>query len=222
VFLRALDDYELVPQADPNTASHAQRVMKIMALKQLQAAQPSLYDPIAIDKAALRAIGFANPEQFMAPPQAQASPPPELLQAQAQIRQGDTMAQAAKTSADARMMDAQTKARTAGLSGAEPKGDGAKGLSEAEFKLRAASEITKAKQVDAQAQRGKMDDHSRAQDRMAKIEIEKMRLQGDAMAEQRRQSHETEMQTRNAVFQHVHDQAATAPVDVPQVKPPAP
>jgi hypothetical protein len=110
-FLQALEDNDLIPQADPNTASHAQRVMKIMALKQLQAAQPSLYNPIAIDTAALRAIGFNNPEQFMAPPAAQASPPPELIEAQAQMRQGDIIAGAAKLSAEARMLDAQTKAK---------------------------------------------------------------------------------------------------------------
>jgi hypothetical protein len=75
-FLAALDACSLVPQADPNTASHSQRVMKVMALKQLQAAQPSLYDPIAVEKAALTAIGFSNPEQFMSSPQAQQQPPP--------------------------------------------------------------------------------------------------------------------------------------------------
>ena len=42
MFLKALDDCDLVPQADPNTASHTQRVMKIpYALKQLQAASPA-------------------------------------------------------------------------------------------------------------------------------------------------------------------------------------
>ncbi|CAB4180900.1 hypothetical protein UFOVP1072_1, partial [uncultured Caudovirales phage] len=63
-FIQALDNCDLVPQADPNTASHTQRLMKIMALKQLQAASPALYDPIAIDMAALKAIGWSNPEQF--------------------------------------------------------------------------------------------------------------------------------------------------------------
>jgi len=39
-FVQALNDCELIPQADPNTASHTQRLMKVMALKQLQAASP--------------------------------------------------------------------------------------------------------------------------------------------------------------------------------------
>ena len=76
-----------------------------MALKQLQSANPSLYDPVAIDTAALQAIGWSNPSQFLASPEAQKNPPPELLKMQA-----DTKAEL--TMSDARMMDAQTKAKT--------------------------------------------------------------------------------------------------------------
>jgi hypothetical protein len=103
-FLKALDNYELVPQADPNTASHTQRVMKVMALKQLQAAQPGLYDPIAIDTAALHAIGWSNPQQFMLPPHAQGKPTPEMMEMQAKA-QNDSMR------AQATMIDAQSRAQ---------------------------------------------------------------------------------------------------------------
>ena len=191
-FLAALDACSLVPQADPNTASHSQRVMKVMALKQLQAAQPSLYDPIAVEKAALTAIGFSNPEQFMSSPQAQQQPPPELIQAQAQIRQGDTLAQAATTSANARMMDAQTKARVAGLAGAEgPKAPA--GPTREELLLKAAEAHTKAKTVDVSARSNEIDNANRAQDRMAKLEIEKMKLQGEAMRLGLSHKHELDM-----------------------------
>ena len=109
-FLQALEDCELVPQADPNTSSHTQRLMKIMALKQLAASNPSMYDPIAIDTAALQAIGWSNPEQFFAPAEAQSNPPPELIQAQAMMKVNDMKAQAA-------MMDAQTRAQSAQMKG---------------------------------------------------------------------------------------------------------
>ena len=99
-FLTALSNYELVPQADPNTASHGQRIMKIMALKQLQASNPTMYDPIAIDRAALTAIGWSNPEQFLAPPSAQQQPPPELQKQMAEL-------QIKKQQANAQMMKAQ-------------------------------------------------------------------------------------------------------------------
>jgi hypothetical protein len=105
-FRQALDDVDLVPQADPNTSSHIQRIMKITALKQLQSASPQMYDPIAIDTAALQALGFNNPQQFFAPPEAQASPPPDLLKEQAES--------AAKTKmADAAMLKAQASAEKA-------------------------------------------------------------------------------------------------------------
>jgi len=109
-FVQALNDCELIPQADPNTSSHTQRLMKIMALKQLQSASPSMYDPIAIDTAALKAIGWSNPEQFLAPQNAQQRPPPELIQAQAMMQTNQMKAQAA-------MMDSQTKAHAAELKG---------------------------------------------------------------------------------------------------------
>ena len=109
-FVQALNDCELIPQADPNTSSQTQRLMKIMALKQLAAANPSMYDPIAIDTAALKAIGWSNPEQFLAPQSAQANPPPELIQAQAMMKVNDMKAQAA-------MQDSQTKAHAAQMKG---------------------------------------------------------------------------------------------------------
>jgi len=94
-----------VPQADPNTASQSQRLMKIAALKQLATATPSLYDPIAVDTAALQALGWSNPQQFMVPPQSLAEkPPPEMLKAMADIENS-------KSNAQARMMDSQTRAK---------------------------------------------------------------------------------------------------------------
>ena len=103
-FLKALEDCDLVPQADPNTSSQTQRLMKVLALKQLVASNPSLYDPIAVDTAALQALGWSNPQQFMVPASAQGKPPPELIKAMADM-QND------KISAEARMMDSQTRAQ---------------------------------------------------------------------------------------------------------------
>ena len=107
--LEALKTYDLTPQADPNTASHGQRVMKIMALKQLQAANPSLYDPIAIDTAALQTIGWSNPQQFFAPPAAAAAPPPELLEIQAKMVNDGKEADAKMLVAQAKVQEVQAK-----------------------------------------------------------------------------------------------------------------
>jgi hypothetical protein len=109
-FLTALDDYDLTPQADPNTASHTQRIMKVMALKQLQAANPNLYDPVAIDTAALQAIGWNNPEQFMTP-QNLNQPAPEVLKGMAEAENNVKLTAARTMEAQARAQDMQ--ARTA-------------------------------------------------------------------------------------------------------------
>lgn len=119
-FIDAINECDLVPQADPNTASQTQRLMKIMALKQLQAGNPALYDAKAIDLAALKAMGWSNPEQFLAPPESQNQIPPEMQKAMEEIKilkqeaDAKTMvAQAsveeAKVDGQARMSDAQTK-----------------------------------------------------------------------------------------------------------------
>jgi len=105
-FLNALEDVDLVPQADPNTASQTQRLLKVAALKQLVSTNPTLYNPIAVDMAALQALGWSNPQQFMIPPAAQAAPPPELIQAQQKLANETSDSQA-------RMMDSQTRAQQA-------------------------------------------------------------------------------------------------------------
>jgi len=105
-FLQALDTCELVPQADPNTSSQLQRLMKAMGIKQLQAQSQSLYDPIAVDTYALKTMGVNNPQQFFVPPQSMAQPPPELQQMQAEM-------QSKLQQANAKTMDANSKAAMA-------------------------------------------------------------------------------------------------------------
>lgn len=108
-FLQALEDYDLSPQADPNTASHTQRIMKVMALKQLQAANPNLYDPVAIDEAALQAIGWNNPQQFMRPDNL-SQPTPEVMKGMAdvEIKQNEMLAKTEEAKAKAQDMQART------------------------------------------------------------------------------------------------------------------
>lgn len=102
-FLRAVNQVDLVPQADPNTASQSQRMMKVVALKELQAGNPAMYDPIAVDRMALQAIGWSNPEQFMVPPEAlNATPSPEE---QAEIAKIQIM----KQDSDTKLMLAKAK-----------------------------------------------------------------------------------------------------------------
>jgi hypothetical protein len=121
LFLRCLEDYHLVPQADPNTASHMQRMMKINALSQLAQQAPQFINMVEVVKAELHAMGWDNYQRFMTPP---GPPPPdpkeELMKAQAQAALMSAKAKAAEVAhkmsgppdthmSAAEMMDAQSR-----------------------------------------------------------------------------------------------------------------
>jgi len=203
-FRQALEDCNLVPQADPNTASHTQRIMKVMGLKQLQAAQPSLYDPIAIDMVALQALGWSNPQQFMAPPSAQASPPPQLLQAQAE-------SQSKMITANARMLDAQTKAKQAmapapGLGAATV----SKGPSDDELQIKAMEAETKAKQLEVTARNNELDAHSQNADREKDLAIQRAKIIVEEMRSRDDRVHDHGMQDKALAAQHISSAIAAS------------
>jgi hypothetical protein len=187
LFEKALDTYTLVPQADPNTASHLQRVMKVMALKQLQGQSPDLYDSKAVDSAALMALGFSNPEQFFKPADAAATPPPEVMKGMADIH-------IAQQNADANTMlkQAQAQALMRPDAAAAPPPD--KGP---ELQLKAMSEQNKLKIADMALQRTKMQDDSRDADRQAEVEMERMRMGIEDMHLREAQDHEHSMQDKD-------------------------
>ena len=185
-FLRALDMVELVPQADPNTASHTQRIIKVMALKQLQAAQPGLYDPIAIDTAALQAIGWNNPEQFFAPPSAQGKMPPEMQAAMAQAQIADKEASAKMLDAQTRQSAAQAKvqidaqklqldAQKLRLDAAHHQGGVVPQTDDRELAIKAADVAAKAKEIEFKARHADMENENRDLDRRAELEIAAMK-----------------------------------------------
>ena len=106
-FVEALKNCNLVPQADPNTSSMGQRIMKIMGVMQLQQAAPQLYDPIKVHTAALNVMGWSNPEEFFVPPAARAAPPPQLQEAQEKMANETKAADAKTVEAQAKMLEAQ-------------------------------------------------------------------------------------------------------------------
>jgi len=182
-FLQALENCDLVPQADPNTASHGQRVMKIMALKQLQQQNPSMYDPIAVDTAALQAIGWSNPEQFLVPPNAQAAPPPELIQAQAKMKNDETDAQARMMEAQAKVAETQAKIQQGAFA---PKPQGGLGgpaqpqeptpMQLAELKIKQMDAATRAEAVGIKHHDTMVEDQNRDLDRQSRERVELMQL----------------------------------------------
>jgi hypothetical protein len=168
-FLQALEDCDLQPQADPNTSSHTQRVMKIYALKQLQAANPSMYDPIAIDRAALQALGWANPEQFMAPPSAQGQMPPEMQEKMviAQQKQQELQQKGALAASKAKLDQARA-AEIAAKIGATGQPDVKDRAVQMAAKARLLDSETKAKQLGVHHQEVLLEDKNRQLDRQAK------------------------------------------------------
>ena len=180
-FLAALKNYDLTPQADPNTASHAQRVMKIMALKQLQQGNPSLYDPIAIDTAALQAIGWSNPQQFMVPQQAQQAPPPELLQAMAKMQNDQKAADAKMLTAQAKQAEVQAKIQSGAFApknvpGVDPAA-GQAALTKAHADMLNAQ--TKAGEVGLRHQERMAEDENRDLDRQSRERVAMLQLARD-------------------------------------------
>jgi len=192
-FIEALNNCDLVPQADPNTASHAQRVMKIMALKQLQAANPSMYDPIAVDQAALRAIGWNNPQQFMAPPDAQKRPPPELQQAIAKMENDKRETEAKVMVAEAKVAETKAKIEQGGFAkseGGEVGGAGSKQVDTPVDHMLAQAKLMDAeaakREVDLKERQFDRDSGHRDADRASREKISAINLARDIMIERQR------------------------------------
>lgn len=64
-FLAALENYNLVPMADPNTASQVQRIMKAAALFELAKAAPILFKQRTVALRLMRMVGIPDPEEVL-------------------------------------------------------------------------------------------------------------------------------------------------------------
>jgi hypothetical protein len=192
MFISAIQNCDLVPQADPNTASHAQRLVKIMALKELQAANPTLYDPLAIDRAALKAIGWNNPDQFLAPPGAQQQPPPEMQKAIAelQIKKQDSDSKAAVAQATVAKTQAETQkisaeAATGMASGGLAGGPDSKQVDTPVDQMLAQADLmdaqTRARDVMQKSQFHESEDRNRDLDRQSRERVALLNLAKDIM-----------------------------------------
>jgi hypothetical protein len=168
-FIQALNDCDLVPQADPNTASHTQRVMKVMGLKQLQQQNPSMYDPIAIDVEALQTLGWSNPEQFMVPISAHNKPPPELMEKMANVQINQKKADAQMMVAQAKVAETQAKLQGVG-------GDGSAGVAPEELQLKAAELQTKRAEIEQRSMDAQLDAVNRKRDRESRERLAAVKL----------------------------------------------
>ncbi len=104
-FLAALENNDMVPVADPNNPTSLHRIAKATAIKALQAANPQLYDAMAVDKRIMRIVGI-DPEGLFLPAPSPDKPDPQMLAVQQK-------ADAQKQQATLAHMDAAIKAATA-------------------------------------------------------------------------------------------------------------
>lgn len=95
LFLQAINENRIITRADPNTASHLQRMLRNAALYQMAKDDPGSFNVLRIRQVCIRGIGFADPDQFL---NQNPQPPPP-----------DPKAIADQMSAQADMLDAQTK-----------------------------------------------------------------------------------------------------------------
>lgn len=154
-FLRALDNCDLVPQADPNTASHAQRVMKVMGLIQLSKENPSDFNLRAIEETALQTLGWSNPDQFMVPEGTPPQPTPDEMVKINQAKNDDKKA-------DAAMLDAQTNAQKVKQEGLAAANDQTQ---QQDTPVDVLEAQTRAKEVGVKQQEGELAAHTAAEDR---------------------------------------------------------
>jgi hypothetical protein len=190
-FLTALGSCDLVPQADPNTSSQLQRLMKAMGIKQLQQASQSLYDPLAVDTYALKTMGINNPSQFFVPPQAMGQPPPQLQQMQAEMKAKQQQADARTTDAQARMHVAQAKAaevqaKTTQGGFAKAGGQSGKpaGFEAMDLKIKAEDAETRRQAMMLKAREAAQNSHDRELDRQAEAHSDRIDLVKALLAHQ--------------------------------------
>lgn len=106
--LAALENYDLIPRADPNTPSHMHRMARAEAFAQKVALVPQLFDLRKCYTYYFRAIGMNDAEQFFAPsqPPQEAPPDPKALVA---MQTAQLKAQSDAQTNQIKMMDIQSR-----------------------------------------------------------------------------------------------------------------
>ena len=162
-FTAALNDFLLVPQADPNTSSNTQRIMKVAALVQMATADPAGFNLPEVRKEALTAIGWNNADRFLAPPMPPMPNPAD---------------QAKAMDSQAKMLTAQAK-----MAEAQHKVSGGENLSQNDpsFILDTMREKNKAAEIEVKAADAQMDNMNRVRDRESRERLAAVKLAEEVM-----------------------------------------
>ena len=145
--LAALNNYNLVPRADPNTASQLQRIMRAQAIYQIAKADPGNFQIEQVYEYVLRTLGVRNPQSLLSVQTPGGAPPDPKAQA------AMVTAQAQKTTADAKLQDVQLRAKNMDVENQNRDEDRAADLKIAATKLQTEQVIhAKDREADAQNQ----------------------------------------------------------------------
>lgn len=212
-FRQALDNYYLIPQADPNTASHTQRMMKTMALIQLAQTAPDMYDLKAVNRQALRTIGY-NPDEFVKKDSGEMSPQAMASMLGMEATKAKMANESMKTQSDAALKAAQAQ-KTMSEIGATKEGTNPADMINAQAAMMSAENDRadlqlKSKQLEVDHKDITMDGQNRAQERDSREKLAMVNLQRDAM----KMDHEKAMQGSD--MQKIALQAATKPQPAPK------
>jgi uncharacterized OsmC-like protein len=192
-FLNALESFYLIPQADPNTASHTQRMMKTVALIQLASQAPDMFDLQAVNRQAIRTIGY-NPDEFVK--KDMGNPSPQAMESMAKIEESKTkiVNETMQTKADVALKMAQAQKLGTEMQGG-PQGGNPADMMNAQAALMSAENDRvdmelKAKQLEVDNKDISIDGDNRAKERDTREKLAMVNLQRDAL----QMDHDKQMQ----------------------------
>lgn len=182
--IQALDNYSLIPRADPNTPTQMHRLLKMMAVKQLEQLAPDRYNGQKVDELILRTLGIEDPEELFAPPAAPGQLPPD-----------PTMAVAGMV-AQTEQMKAQSKERI-------EQGKGQLKLVELQAKQQ-----TEAQKLAAQAELQRQKDEAATERELLKGAMQAEQQGADQMHQAQQAGSDREFQHAQGAVQREHDAEA--------------
>ena len=168
----ALDNKDIVPKADPNTASQTLRIQKAIAIYTLAQQNPQAFDQKAVYSRIMSMIGIEDAADLFskAPP----GPPP-------MDESKMMMAKAKMVEAQAKMMDSSVKAKN----------------SEGDLAMKQADLANKNIAEQNKKQALKIDALNHAADRAGKIKLEAMRLQQSQLVHKDKLGHDAAMKDKD-------------------------
>jgi hypothetical protein len=151
----ALDNYDIVPKADPNCSSQTLRIQKAIALKQLASQSPQLYNMQEVDRRILEMVDIEDIDSLWNnQPQQPQQDPALMMEAQAKMITAQAKQQEVQIKAQSAQMDNQTKTLVTEANVQKIKTDQMKAVTDAQ---------------------------NHAEDRRGKLQLEAMKLRQTAM-----------------------------------------